>query len=310
MTVYSHETALPEGKRGVCLGNFDGVHRGHRMLIEKLLEKSAEAGIPSMIYTFKEHPLKVLLPQKSGFILTPNAEKIRRMEELGVEELYLEDFTGEYGKMSPESFVRDILRDRLNASFVVVGTNYSFGAGGRGTPEMLRKLCAEYGIETVILSEIMTELDGRETVISSSVLRRLLDAGRVSDYWKLAGTPFNMTGTVAEGRHEGRKLGFPTANILPEEGRKIPKAGVYAVNVTTELCTYRGITNVGTAPTFGEGIPVTAETYIIGFDGNLYGREISVDFLRFIRGETEFSSVDELRKQIGKDIHERLLMNV
>jgi riboflavin kinase/FMN adenylyltransferase len=232
------------------------------------------------------------------------------VEAQGIDELYFEHFDHAYASMEPEVFVKEILVKKLQAQVVVVGHNYSFGSFGKGNAELLTKLGQVYGFDVIAVPHVMRNLGDTEesVVVSSTVLRRMIREGRMEDFADLAGHYYSIPGHVVEGRHVGRSLGYPTANILPREGFALPDFGVYATVTVRNGKAYRSVTNIGNNPTFAGIRHVTVETFLLDFEGALYGAAIEVYFLCKMRGECKFESVEALQTQLGKDVAKRASM--
>lgn len=295
--------------RGVGLGNFDGVHVGHRAIIKELTQQCAQKGYLSMIYTFRNHPNNILFEQKTLLIISTESKEII-IKSLGVDELYFADFDMDYAHISPESFVRNVIVEQLKAKLVVVGYDYTFGCYGQGKADDLVEFGKKYGFEVVVVpavTHILNEKDGSNTeiTVSSTILRQLIREGRVDQYKKLTESYYTIPGEVVFGNQRGGKFGFPTANIIPSREFAIPNYGVYATQTRIGTKMYRSITNIGDNPTFGDINRAIVETHLIDFDGCLYGNEISVHFLEKMRNEIKFSCVDYLVEQITKDIQAR-----
>jgi riboflavin kinase/FMN adenylyltransferase len=280
----------------ITLGNFDGLHLGHQALIRMVRERAKETSRTSMVVTFRPHPLKILHPDKCPPLISIYEEKIRLIEELGVDVLVKIPFTLDFAKMEPEAFVREILCRKLGAREIFVGDNYRFGRGRAGNIEMLRKLGDECGFIVRDVEQIA--LDGE--AISSTKIRQLLRDGEVEKAARLLGRDYAITGVVIRGDGRGRQLGFPTANIAPKHAI-IPSNGVYAVRLAVRDNCYTGIANIGMRPTFDKKT-LSIEAYIFNFDEDIYGEEISAYFLKKIREEKKFSGIDELIAQIREDI--------
>lgn len=298
--------------RGVGLGNFDGVHLGHRAIISKLTEACQKKGYRSMIYTFRNHPNNILFEQKTLLIISTEAKEMI-VKSLGVDELYFADFDMEYAHMSPEMFAKRIIVDELNAKLVVVGYDYTFGCYGQGKADDLVEFGKKYDFEVIIVPAVkhaLHESDGRNTeiTVSSTILRQLIKEGRVEQYKSLTDSYYTIPGQVVSGNHRGGKFGFPTANIIPSKEFAIPNYGVYATQTRIGTKMYRSITNIGDNPTFGDIKQAVVETHLIDFHESIYGNEISVHFLGKMRNEIKFESVDELLEQITKDITVRSRM--
>ena len=283
---------------GLVLGNFDGVHRGHKALIEELkrLNASRRPRLPLGAFCFTEHPSHHFghpVPR-----LCSNKEKMELFRRAGLQFVIFCDFPS-YKDVSPEDFViRTLIRD-CHCQMAVCGYNYTFGAKGAGKAEDLAHWLGEHAGRTVSIVPPVT--DGRITV-SSSAIRDMLERGHPEDATRLLGHPFTLTGTVDDGKHVGRAMGFPTANLAFPDGGLIPAHGVYAVTVKIGRRSFFGISNVGTRPTFEDGEHVTCETFLFDFNGDLYGKTLEISFLRFLRAERAFPTVEALQEQIQKDI--------
>jgi len=280
----------------VSLGNFDGVHLGHRELFRRLVVMAKEKGCRSVVYTFTPHPLKVLLPERSPRLLNTPDEKRRLIEASHIDTLIEAPFTTELAEMSPERFVDEILVAALQARGLVIGYDYAFGKNRAGNADFLQRYCADKGIEVVVLQPVGS--DGLP--YSSTRVRQMLREGKVAEAVNLLGRHYNLEGKVVPGKQRGRKLGFPTANLQTEK-EQLPAAGVYAVKVRYNLQEYNGVVNLGSCPTFANNRP-TIEVHLLDFSGNLYGRRIRIYFVERLRGEKKFSNLQELTTAIEADI--------
>ncbi len=283
-------------KTYIVLGNFDGLHKGHMGLINRVVDEALLNSCRSLVYTFKNHPLSVASPDNVPKLLMDNEQKIHLLKTAGVDVVAMIDFTMEYMKTSPEDFVKHLISD-FGAVGLVVGFNYKFGYMNEGDVEMLRSLCEKYGLDLQVI-EAMSDEKG---LISSTRIRELISEGKVSEADELLLEPFMLRGTVTEGRRNGKAMGFPTANM--EYGSKylIPKEGVYYTNVLIDNRLYRGITSVGKNPTLGEDNPVTVETYILDFNEDIYGKEMKLYFLEWMRDMIKYDNIDSLIDQLRKD---------
>lgn len=281
----------------VALGFFDGVHLGHQALIKKCIEKSKELNILSCLYTFDIPPKKINGKDMIKEITTTK-QKRRIIETMGIDIMAIDIFNKEFMSIAPKDFVFNILKDRLNAKCVIAGFHYTFGHYGAGKAEDLKRLCGECGIECIIIPPVMA--DG--VLVSSSIIRTLVENGDVERAEMLMGRPFMVTNTVGHGKQIGRSIHTPTINIKPMEMGIAPSFGVYLTRTRVAGESYFGITNVGVRPTFGEFDNVTVETHLFDFSRDIYGQEIEVEFLVRIRSEKRFESVAELKNQIEKDI--------
>lgn len=280
--------------RGVTVGTFDGVHSGHREVVDYLRRECESRAIRPMVITFTPHPLEVVAPGKAPKLLETVGERVRRLEEMGVEVMLL-PFTEELRKMTVDEWLKD-LAGRYNVKLLVAGYDNKFGSDGMGmTVGDYARLGAPYGIETLEAPVV----DG----VSSSLVREALAAGEVEKASAMLGYVFSVEGDVVDGRHLGRELGFPTANLHFEEKLAIPKPGVYAARaVLPDGEDFSAVVNIGVAPTAGAGLPLTVEAHLIGFKGNLYGKRLRLEFLRRLRDEKKFDSLEELKAGIASDV--------
>jgi riboflavin kinase/FMN adenylyltransferase len=272
----------------VAVGTFDGVHLGHREVI-----RGADT-----VLTFEPHPAAVVAPAGAPRLLTTLERKAELIAELGVDELVVIPFDRAFASRSAEAFVDDVLSGALRATHVSVGENFRFGHKAKGDPAMLE---ADTRFETRVVP--LLEVDGE--VVSSSHIRGLVLGGAVEYADRLLGAPFTITGEVVHGDERGRTLGYPTANLVPREGYVTPGHGVYACRAVLESGeAYSAATNVGVRPMFVTGRGELIEAYLLGFDGDLYGTCLRVEFLKRLRGERRFASVDALVEQMGRDVED------
>lgn len=279
-------TSLPDAEprpRHVAIGTFDGVHRGHQAVI-----KGADT-----VLTFDPHPLEIIHPAALPKLIMPFGVKRDVIEGLGVDELVVIPFDQEFAQRSAEEFIEDVLIARLAAEQVSVGENFRFGAKAKGDPAML---AAREEFETRVVP--LVETDGE--TISSTRIRALVAAGDMEGARHCLGAPFMIEGEVVSGDQRGRELGFPTANIVPDDRLAIPGHGVYAAFANG----VPAAVNVGVRPTFESGRGVLIETYLIDFEGDLYGTELRVAFVERLRGEKRFASVEELIAQMRIDVED------
>jgi riboflavin kinase / FMN adenylyltransferase len=267
--------------RKVAVGEFDGVHLGHREVI-----RGSDA-----VLTFEPHPLQVIRPEAAPKLLTSLDRKVELLEGLGVEELVLIEFDRAFAQRSAQEFVDGVLRGTLQATRVSVGENFRFGHKAAGDPALLAE---QNGFETRVTP--LVEID--QEIVSSTLIRHLIQLGDVERANGLLGDPFQLRGTVVEGDRRGRTLGYPTANLVPDEALVYPGHGVYAAYANGKPAAV----SVGVRPTFGTGRGVLVEAFLIDFQGDLYGTELRLDFVRRLRGERAFPTVDALVEQMGKDV--------
>ena len=287
-------TWLPDAEprpRRVAVGTFDGVHRGHREVI---------AGADTVL-TFDPHPQSVVAPHSTPRLLTTFERKAELVSRLGVSELVVIPFDGQFAKRSAQDFVDHVLVETLGATHVSVGENFRFGHKAQGDAEMLR---ADSRFETRV--QPLIELEGE--IVSSSHIRGLVLSGAIEEACRLLGAPFQVRGPVAHGDKRGRTLGYPTANLVPDARYATPGHGVYAcrasVGEVDAQTSFAAAVNVGVRPQFDSGRGELIEAYLLDFSGDIYGAEIRIDFLKRLRGERRFGSVDALVEQMGRDVDE------
>ena len=285
---------IPE--TAVALGSFDGVHLGHQELIRRTAELAKGLGIATAVFTFSNHPRDLIPGSEKTKNILYREDKERIMEELGVEYLFDVPFTEEIMHMSPESYVRELLVEKLNAKALSCGFNHRFGHRAEGNPELLKALGDELGYEAYVMEPYMVG----DTLVSSTLIRGLIGKGEVSDCLKYMGRYYAISGEVVVGNRLGKSLGFPTSNLIIDEGMVSPPNGVYITYCTYNGVRYPSITNVGVKPTVG-AFEKNVETHIFDFDRELYGKEIMVEFVTKMREEVKFDSLEALKTQIVKD---------
>lgn len=285
-----------DGSSSVAIGKFDGIHRGHQILIKKILEARAD-GFQAVVFTFDPSPA-AFFGGNNYKGLTTKAEKRRIFEKLGVDVLIEYPLTKESAAQSPEDFVEEILLRKIHAKQVVCGTDFTFGDKGSGNVNMLRQYGRNKGFEVIVCEKVKSM--GEE--IGSSLIRSEVEQGHMEMACEYIGAPYCVSGIVCEGRKLGRTLGMPTVNQIPEDDKLLPPYGVYKSVVSVGGEHYHGITNVGVKPTVTDENRPVVETYIKDFNKNIYGEYISVSLLHFTRPEMKFNSVDELKAQLMKDL--------
>lgn len=285
-----------EKDTAVAIGKFDGVHLGHRRLLEEILGRK-KSGLAACVFTFDPTPA-VLFGQSDGKELTTREEKRRLFERLGIDILIEFPLTKETAATEPERFVTEILAKQMNTRFVAAGEDLSFGKNGAGNAELLEKMAPQLGFCVRTIEKI--EVDGIE--VSSTYIRKLVEEGRMEEAESMLGMPYTLVGTVEHGNHIGHTLGFPTVNLLPSAGKLLPPNGVYYAAVRYNGKTYRAISNVGTKPTVSNEKVMGVESYLYDFDRDIYGQEIEVALRSFRRPERRFGSLEELKSQLERDI--------
>ncbi|HBA51150.1 MAG TPA: bifunctional riboflavin kinase/FMN adenylyltransferase [Lachnospiraceae bacterium] len=286
-----------KAETAAAIGKFDGIHIGHRRLLEEILSRKRD-GLAACVFTFDPPPTRFFGGSDDIGELTTREEKRLLFEMMGVDILIEFPLNEETAATPPESFARDILAGQMNARFVAAGTDLSFGAKGAGNAELLRKMSPELGFGFKTIEKVC--LNGEE--VSSTLVREKVEKGEMEEACRLLGMPYLIAGEVVSGNHIGRKIGFPTINILPEKNKLLPPNGVYFSTVSTGGKNYRAITNVGYKPTVADGKVMGVESYLYDFDGDIYGQQAEVYLHSFHRPERKFESVEALRRQLEVDI--------
>lgn len=280
----------------LTLGNFDGVHLGHQAIFKKVAERAREIKGASIAFTFEPHPLKVLAPERSPRLLNTFHGKMKLIEAAGIQVVICADFTREFADQNPQDFAREVLHEKIGAREVYVGYDYAFGKGREGSIESLTAMGRTHGFEVGVVEAV--QVDGM--VVSSSMVRDVISAGRVDEAVKFLGRYYAIEGTVVHGTSRGHELGFPTANIHTSN-ELVPPYGVYAVIAHVGGRKLKGVASIGVRPTFDNG-PMSLEVYVLDFDGDLYGKHLEVSFVARLRGEEKFSDAESLVRQIKKDV--------
>jgi riboflavin kinase/FMN adenylyltransferase len=280
----------------LALGNFDGVHRGHQKILERLRRVAAERGATSVVMTFDPHPPRIVRPDKAPPLLMTKAQKLEAIGNAGVQGAAIVRFTHELSLWDPETFVRTALVDWLHVSEVWVGANFLFGHDRAGNFTLLRALGGALGFK----AEKIDPVRYKDFVVSSTRIRRLVAEGRVDEAGALLGHQYFIDGTVVEGDRRGRTIGFPTAN-LRTDNEQLPPNGVYGTTTTVNGIVHASVTNIGVRPTVDASGRTTVETHIFNFDRDLYGASIRVGFVQRLRDERAVASLDALREQIAAD---------
>ena len=296
----------------LALGNFDGLHRGHVKIIERIQRGAAERGGTSVVLTFDPHPPRVLRPDKAPSLLMTKAQKLDALARAGVHGAAVVRFTHEMSQWEPERFVRTVLVEWLRVAEVWVGADFLFGRDRSGNFTLLRSLGAQHGFKV----EKIDPIRYKDFIVSSTRIRRLVGEGRVDEAGALLGHHYAIDGTVVEGARRGREIGFPTAN-LSTDNELLPPHGVYATAVTIDGALHPSVTNIGQRPTFGDQRTTTIETHVIPFDSrrdgvtaapptrpalDLYGRTLRLAFVQRLRDERKFPDVEALQDQIAADV--------
>lgn len=279
----------------VTIGNFDGIHKGHEVLITKAVEYGKKNNIKSIVFTFENHPANYFVTDSIKNIIS-NEERINRLNELGVDLVVSIPFDECMTKISAQEFVEKILVDKLHVEKIIVGYDFTFARNKEGNTNVLRKLSKQYNYELEVIKPI--KING--TRVSSTYIRNLLNEGNVYNIIPYLGHRYELQGTVVHAKKLGRTIGFPTANIEIDKDIIMPKNGIYATKIHIEGKTYFGATNIGYNPTVN-GSKLSIETNILEFSEDIYGKLIKIEFLERIRDEEKFSSLDELKNQLKQD---------
>ena len=291
----------------LALGNFDGLHRGHQKIIERVRRSAADRNGAALVLTFDPHPPRVVRPDKAPPLLMTMPQKLDGLSRAGLTGTAVVRFTEAFSQWSPDEFVRQVLVEWLRVSEVWVGADFLFGHERAGTFSVLRALGAQYGFR----AEKIDPVRYKEFVVSSTRIRRLVAEGRVDEAGALLGHHYAIGGTVVHGAARGRLLGFPTAN-LSTDNELVPPTGVYATAAEIGGTRWPAVTNIGVRPTFESAGAVTIETHVLGLDADVYGAPLSLSFIQRLRDERRFPDVDALKEQIQADVRRarRLFDNI
>ena len=281
----------------LALGNFDGVHRGHVKIIERVRRAAEEHAASAIAMTFDPHPPRIVRPDKAPPVLMTTQQKLEALSKAGIHGVAIVRFTHELSRWDPETFVRTVLVEWMRVAEVWVGANFLFGRDRSGNFSILRSLGARYGFR----AEKIDPVRYKDFVVSSTRIRRLISEGRVDEAGALLGHHYYVDGSVIQGQRRGRDLGFPTANVCADN-ELIPPRGVYATTTQVDGVFHPSVTNIGIRPTFdAAGGQMTVETHLLDFDAELYGRKLRIGFVQRLREERRFENLDALRAQIGAD---------
>lgn len=291
-------TDLPRGGVGT-IGNFDGVHRGQRSALELVVARAEELGVPSVVVTFEPHPVAVLRPGQAPTLLTTLPQKEKLLEEAGISAVLVVHFTPEFSKIPARRFVREFLHEKLDLKEIYVGSSFVFGHGREGDLSLLREMGESFGFRAFGVDEVSF---GGER-ISSSRIRRGISEGKVAEAMEMLGRPYSIAGVIARGDRMGKRLGWPTINLVPEN-KLLPLDGVYASRVffPSLPASFDSVTNIGTRPTVYENYQRVVESHILDFSADVYGERVELSFYKRLREERIFPTVMDLSAQIGRDV--------
>jgi riboflavin kinase/FMN adenylyltransferase len=285
---------------GLTIGNFDGVHVGHRHLLKKIKEKCLEKDQLFAVVTFIPHPQKILQPEKERFLINSYEQRRKLLEELGVDFLIELKFTRDFSTLPPEKFISDYLLNYPNLKDFYLGYDFAFGANKQGGYDLVRSLCEPRQISV----EIQPKFEFQNTVVSSSLIREKICTGRLENIESILARPYHLEGLVVKGEGRGKMIGFPTANIQVSADLIVPQKGVYITRTIYNSMVYNSVTNIGNNPTFKDNQIINIETNIFDFDNDIYGENLDIQFMRKLRDERKFPTVNDLVNQIKADVLE------
>lgn len=295
-------SGIPSDGRGtvVTVGTFDGVHLGHRAVLEEIRDRASATGRRAVLLTFHPHPLRIVRPEATPPLLTTPVEKKEILAETGLDYAVFLAFSPALSRYSPRRFVEEILVGRLRLDELVIGHDHGFGRGRAGDVTLLREIGTELGFAVDVVEPVLIE----GAAVSSSLIRKAVSEGRLEAARTRLGRPYSARGVVVRGEQRGRDLGFPTANLSIDATEKLlPPSGIYAVRGVLKRGVFAGALHLGPRPTF-QGSPPSIELYLLDFDGEIYGEEVRVDFIRFLRPVRAFGSVASLVRQMELDVAE------
>jgi riboflavin kinase/FMN adenylyltransferase len=285
---------------GLTIGNFDGVHIGHRQLLKKIKEQCLDKDQLFAVVTFIPHPQKILQPEKERFLINSYEQRRKLLKELGVDYLIELKFTRDFSTLPPEKFIADYLLNYPNLKDFYLGYDFAFGANKQGGYDLVRSLCEPRKISV----EIQPKFEFDSTVVSSSLIREKINNGELDNISTILARPYHLEGLVVKGEGRGKMIGFPTANIQVSPDLIVPQKGVYITRTIYNGMTYNSVTNIGNNPTFKDNLVLNIETNIFDFDTDIYGENLDIQFLHKLRDEKKFPTVNDLVNQIKSDVLE------
>lgn len=299
MRIFDDVSGIPKVENTVLtLGTFDGIHLGHKKIIDKLKKRAATVKGRSLLITFNPHPRKIINTGNGIKLITTNDEKIKLISELGVENLLLINFTKEFSQLTSEEFIKNYVIDKIGLKEIVIGYDHHFGKGRSGDVNTLRKLAVHYDFDVTMVEALKVNNEN----VNSTAIRKALQEGNIKKVNQFLGRKYSFNGLVVEGDKRGRTLGFPTANIdINDQDKLLPCFGIYAVNIFVDGQKYNGLMSIGIRPTFFSEGSMVVEVYIYDFNMEIYGSEVTVEVVDWIRGEEKFSSADDLVDQMQRD---------
>ncbi|MGA1867392.1 MAG: bifunctional riboflavin kinase/FAD synthetase [bacterium] len=280
----------------ITIGNFDGVHLGHKKIIHYMKKKAQEKKAHTMVISFSPHPARVLSQSPHLGLISTLTEKMKILSELGIDFFLILRFTTQFAALRAEEFIEEVLYKRLHSKEIFLGEYHTFGYNNRGSTELLKRIAEKYGFTVNKVGEVF--IDGQR--VSSSIIRAYLEDGKIHEANKYLGRPYSLTGRVIHGSGRGKKLGYPTANLALKD-QLLPASGVYVARIAFNSHIFNGVVNIGTRPTFQEN-DIIVEIYIFNYTGNLYRKKIKIEILKRLREEITFHAPSDLIQQIKDDI--------
>ncbi len=283
---------------GLTIGNFDGVHLGHQQLLAKIKSECQQHALTFVVMTFIPHPQKILQPEKERFLLASYDHRRKLLEYAGVDHLIEMKFTRDFSTLGPREFMEKFLFTYPGFKHLYLGYDFAFGANKQGGFDLVKEICEPRGIAV----DIQPKFSHHGKVVSSSLLREFITSGQVEEARSFLGHPFHLEGLVVKGEGRGKKIGFPTANVHVSSDLIVPDKGVYVTLTTHKGMTYQSVTNIGNNPTFRDSDQISIETNLFDFDLDIYGEQLEIQFLKRIRPERKFPTVNDLITQIKLDV--------
>lgn len=282
---------------GLTIGNFDGVHIGHRQLLSKIKKECSDKNLKFVVVTFVPHPQKILQPEKERFLISSYDQRRELLRHLGVDYLVELKFTRDFSTLPPEQFLKDYLLNYPGLKKFYLGYDFAFGANKQGGYDLVESICPQK-----VEVEIQPKYEFQNKVVSSSLIREKIAAGLIDEVDEILARPFHMEGLVIRGEGRGKKIGFPTANIQVSPDLIVPHKGVYVTRTIYKGMTFNSVTNIGNNPTFKDSHQIHIETNLFDFDSDIYGETLDIQFLKKIRDEKKFPTVNDLVSQIRSDV--------
>lgn len=299
MAIFYNTDNLPDFKSPVItIGTFDGVHKGHRVILSKVTEYAGQVGGESILLTFDPHPRKLIFPEETIHILTPLDEKLKLVTDAGIQHVVVVPFTKEFSCLTAHDYVTEFLVKQFNPAAIIIGYDHHFGADRKGNINLLKEMQKQYGYEVIEISAQLIE----DAAVSSTKIRKAITAGQVTEAASMLDRHYTLCGNVQQGAQLGRTIGFPTANMVPHDKEQlVPAKGVYAARVTFNDTVYDAMLNIGVRPTVSSEPSLHIEAHLFDFSGDLYGKDIEIAFVQRLRDEQKFASLDELKAQLHRD---------